>query len=220
MDVLRLLLLALTACGRFGFQTEHVDGVSPDSGANQIPIDAAPGTILPPCIADTYVQGIDTTPNGANIDLQCGRSSGSGNNLYTLFWFDLSAATTPVTTATLRLYQYSSVGTISLNFQVYRITQTWDEATADWDHASSGVTWPIGGAVDPTVYVTMPVQLGSYGYYDWDVTTLVNEWITGTQPNYGLELQYDVQPPTGSVAVFASREHPTVAWRPQLLLAP
>jgi hypothetical protein len=192
-----------------------------DASSPTMPADAAPGTVLPSTLADTYLNGIDATPNGGDPDVRCGRNSGSGSNLWALWWFDLNGLPTqPVTSATLRVYQYESVGTLALGFEIYRVTQAWDEASADWNNASSTTSWPSGGAIATTIYATRTVQLGALGYYDWDITTLVNEWLTGAFPNYGLQMRYVAQPPTGNYAVFASKEHATVAWRPQLLITP
>lgn len=195
-------------------------GTTTDDGVITTPIDAAAGTLLPATAADTYVLGIDTTPNGLDADLKVGRNSGNGNNLYALLQFDLSTITQgTISTVTLRLYQYSSLGIGTMGVEVYRLTQQWDEATASWDEASTGVTWSGGGPVAAQIYAVTSVPLGALGYFDWDVTTLVNEWLAGTT-NQGIELRYETQPAAGTYVMFASRQHATAAWRPQLLVTP
>ncbi|HSD90265.1 MAG TPA: DNRLRE domain-containing protein [Kofleriaceae bacterium] len=195
---------------------------APDAGQiTTIPVDAAPGTLIPTLVADSYLMGTDNSPNGAEVFVNCGRNSGNGANMWGVWRFDLtSLPQQAVSNATLRLYQYSSVGTTTIAYEIYRITQTWDEASVDWTHASTGVTWPGGGAISTNTYATANVVLGTNGYYDWDVTTLANEWLTGAQPNDGLLMAYVSQPPPGSYAFFASNNHATAAWHAQLLITP
>lgn len=195
------------------------DGIVPD--ANTIPIDAAPGTLLPATVADTYLQGTDPSPNGALLEISCGRYSGSGANMFALWRFDLTGVPATISSATLRLYQDGASGTIAMSMEIYRLAAPWDEATADWNNASTGMPWTNpGGAPGTPAYATTTVQLGANGFYDWNVTSLVNEWTSGAQPNYGLEMQYMTQPSPGTYAIFSSRENPNVTQRPQLLITP
>ena len=225
MRALFIVVLA-TACGRIGFAVEGSststnDGATSRDG-NTTAVDAAPGTLLPATSADTYLKSLDSMPNGALQGLLCGRDSGNGNDIWTLLAFDLGAITQPqITTATLRLFQTGGVGTTTLAYQVYRVTEPWDEATADWSNRTATATWmTAGGTVAPTVYAMIDVPPDVFGYYDWNITQLVNQWLEGAFPNYGLELQYAIQPATGNYVLFASKDHPTVAWRPQLLITP
>jgi hypothetical protein len=197
-------------------------GVIPDAGqVTTMPIDAAPGTLLPVLVADSYIQGTDVSPNGGEIDVSVGRYTGSGANMWGLWQFDLTGIPQQaVSKATLRLYQYSAVGAMTLGYEIHSITAAWDEASVDWTHPNTSSSWSPGGPISTNVYATSNVALGTYGYYDWDITTLVNEWLTGVQPNYGLEMKYVSQPPPGTYAMFASKEHTTTAWHAQLLIAP
>lgn len=226
------LVAVASGCGRFGFESQSAssDGSTGDAAASSDGVpgfdartsvpDAPPGTVFAPTSADTCIKGIDATTHGADPESLVGRNANNGVNMWTLLQFDLPVpAGSTVSAATLRLYQTSSLGASVMGIEVYRLTQAWDEASADWSHASTGVTWPGGGAIAPTVYATIEVAPGAYGYYDWDVTALVNEWLAGT-PNFGIELEYATQPPTGNFVAFATREHATAALRPQLLVTP
>lgn len=85
-----------------------------------------------------------------------------------------------INSATLRIYQdgwydyADSVRTISADC----VTSAWHEAVATWNYA-------------PTIGTTVgSVDVGmSEGWYVTDVTALVQEWYTGTTPNYGLLLR-------------------------------
>ncbi len=97
-------------------------------------------------------------------------------------------------------------------------------AERELNDASTGVTWnggaSVGGYYSSNAYATLSVTPGVLGPYEWDVTTLVNEWLTGTSPNFGLEVMHSVSPPTGDYATFASRETTMPVPGPQLLVMP
>jgi hypothetical protein len=82
--------------------------------------------------------------------------------------------------ATLRIYQHGyydlagSVRTISAD----RVTSGWHEAVATWNYA------PTTGETVGSVGVGM-----STGWYEIDVTALVQDWYAGTTPNFGFLLR-------------------------------
>jgi disaggregatase-related protein len=231
------------ACGRYGFTAPSAasdsggsgtgdaardapnggsgSGSGSDGGVVTMPPDAAAGTLLPVPAQDTYIKGIDTTTHGSDAVMYVGRYSGNGTNLCPLEQFDLTGLPASVTKATLRLYQSASVGSSAMNIRVNRVTQAWSEASATWSLASTGVNWTTpGGTIDTTNFAILTITPGALGYYDWDITTLVNGWLAGTYPNYGIELNYQTQPPTGNYIGFATRDATTATQRPQLLVTP
>lgn len=231
--------LILGGCGRSGFQ-EYVDGAPsnpPDDGLigdGSRPIDATGAIKMDAAVdalpaatgsTDTYLRGSSSpTSYGTATELRVGRDTG-GNNDATLVWFDLTGhPAVAVTGAKLRLYQFAASGSGTIVMDANRLTQTWDEATATWFDASQNptVTWTGtgGGAYASTVYTSTSVPLGTFAYYDWDITTMVNEWLLGTYPNDGVELTYQTQPSISTYAQFASREYGTTAFRPQLIITP
>lgn len=205
------------------------DGTTPSDAAgdgsatvsSDAPVDGS-GAAMPTAIADTYLQGFGNGPFGSAMGLDIGRSQSGGNNLFALYQFDLTGYSSPVTSATLVLYQYASAGTSAMTIEVHRVTQTWDEATATWANASTGTAWTSGGGgtYDSVVTAMVSITPGVYQAYTWDITALVNDWIANTVPNDGLELVYAVQPPVGNFVTFASRENTTTAQRPQLVIVP
>ncbi|MCB0567537.1 MAG: choice-of-anchor A family protein, partial [Phaeodactylibacter sp.] len=121
---------------------------------------------------------------------------------YPLVEFDLSGLPTgcTVTSATLRLVRGTSGGGDNFNFQVRRVTSSWEEGNGDCDDSGSnttGATWnqrapgtpwaTAGGDFAGTVYATGNGGDGDATgtVYNLDITTLVNEWLNGT-PNNGL----------------------------------
>ncbi len=232
----------LAACGRWGFSPAPGDGATGDAvttmtgdgsggdggampdgplaDAPTVAPDAPAGTQLPPPNADTYIKGIDNTTHGSDLMTYVGRYSGNGTNMFVLLKFDLTGVTT-CTQATLRLYQYTSVGTTAFVVRTKQLTQAWDEATATWADASTGTAWTSGGGgtVAATTYSSQTITPGAYGFYDFDVTQMVKEWLAGTT-NDGILLDPGTQPPPGNYIGFATRENSTAAWHPQLLITP
>ncbi|HEY66430.1 MAG TPA: DNRLRE domain-containing protein [Caldilineae bacterium] len=113
-----------------------------------------------------------------------------------LFRFDLSRV--PAVTIASAYFQVSLLdpasGAHSVN--LLRVSASWDEETVNWDTqpwaVSTGISALVGGIEDR--------------YYEWDVTDLVQSWLTGGVGNHGLELR----PAAGSFSrSFQSREY---AW--------
>jgi hypothetical protein len=140
----------------------------------------------------------------------------------TVLLFDLSALgkNLMVTNATLKLFAdvnlWPTGNPGGQDMEVYRLTRPWVEAQVTWTHSATNTSWsaPGGdysgttGVADQNPYATnnmtvpdnytnlSPVEL------DWNVTSLVQEWYSGTQPNYGLLLLSH----PGNGLVFHSRE--------------
>ena len=81
--------------------------------------------------------------------------------------------------ATLHLYLTNSCdpgGPRTYTVTVYSATENWSEASVTWDNQPG---W--GNAYDS---VAIPSR--TWGYYAFDVTGLVREWVDGSTPNLGL----------------------------------
>jgi len=87
---------------------------------------------------------------------------------------------------------------------VYRVTAPWEESTVTWNG--------IEGAYDPAPVASFTV-VGA-GKYEVDITVLVQAWIAGVFPNYGIRLSQGDTPYT----CMASGEHSDPALRPMLQL--
>lgn len=112
-----------------------------------------------------------------------------------LFEFDLSAipSATVIDSAVFKLYLSIWSGKKN-NVTSHKITNDWLEGDGD----STGVTWdyrdkngPVlwnnaGGDYDTSTAGTFKVSTS--GWYSMDLTALVQEWIDGTTPNYGIIL--------------------------------
>ena len=115
--------------------------------------------------------------------------------------FDLSSLdpTCTVSSATLTLTKsdYGGGGG-NFDFAARRVTQPWTEGSNSCSGGSSGLSWTqrtssanwstAGGSFSSTAYDT---ATGSDNdptgtQYTLDITALVNEWLNGTHPNYGV----------------------------------
>ena len=112
-----------------------------------------------------------------------------------LLEFDLSTipATTVIDSAVFQMYLYFWCGKND-TAKAYKVTNQWLEG----DGESTGVTWDyrdksvpqawnvVGGDYDTTTVGSFNVK--STGWYSMDLTTLVQEWLDGSSPNYGIIL--------------------------------
>ncbi|MEA3008389.1 MAG: trimeric autotransporter adhesin [Sphingomonadales bacterium] len=168
-----------------------------------------------PAVAATYTlapsQDTDVRENGGGIN-NCGsctalstrqHSTGEHRSLY-----QFSLATIPsgqrVVSATLRLWV---TGAESSTVSLYRVTQTWSEATLTWAN-SAGVAFNA-----TAVGSFVPASTGRY--YDIDVTALVAQWRAGTAANNGILTRLAG---SNTLATFTSREWTIVGQRPQLVV--
>jgi hypothetical protein len=92
---------------------------------------------------------------------------------------------------------------------VHALTQAWTETGASWETYDGSGAWnSAGGAYSPTPAARQTVAGNSS--YSWEMTGLVQNWISGTQPNFGLLLKQDPEQ-TGNQPLhdFSSREGAT-----------
>lgn len=112
-----------------------------------------------------------------------------------------AAAQVTIASATLHIYSDYVSGS-SAEVRVHRVTASWDESTVTWGN--------FGGSFDSSVAASF--ASGS-GWLDVDVTALVQAWVDGTHPNYGLLLEQGSM--TGYTRYFSS-EYSVPAERPKL----
>jgi hypothetical protein len=167
-----------------------------------------PVTITLTPIGDTYVYSSSPASNyGGLVKLYVG-SPGSGSIYHTLVQFNLSAVpgSATVLSANFKAYliQTSSVP-VQYPVEVRRLLGPWAEMLVNWNNepqsASIGKVNPVGQ---------------TSGYYGWDVTGLVQNWVNG-MPNYGLAL-WGYPETTSGWRVFASREYTIPAPQPPYLV--
>jgi hypothetical protein len=97
--------------------------------------------------------------------------------------FDTSSfAPGTVQDATLRLFHDFNFNN-GVSFDIYRVTSPWNEVS---------VTYPTRPTLDAAVYSTLAIaDSNNKVWREWDVTSLVQEWVNGTSTNYGLAILRD-----------------------------
>ena len=153
------------------------------------------------------------------------QSSGASNDRHSLIRFDLAHIPygASITSATLELYQNWAAtpgGAVSVN----RVIRDWVEGTdngspgngATWNKADQTTNWSTsGGDFDIMTVSSTTITAATTGYYDWDLTALVQGWVSGSYPNLGLILTGET---IGTNAVFRSSDHTIEAERPRLTI--
>ncbi|WP_342713640.1 DNRLRE domain-containing protein [Oceanisphaera psychrotolerans] len=207
----------------------HVLGSHPDDRYKLLTsTNADDGTrqsILAPA-GDTFILSVNQTHNmGSDTGLQV-EVENKGHRRAALLRFDLGTlpADAKVHSAKLRLHAHNRVGNQNWNLQVHRIKESWTENGATWLSRDGSQNWSggPGGSYAPTVVASLPVA--GTGWYEFDVTALVQEWLDGVSPNNGVQIIADAPQKNG--LEFSSREAPmhhswllsmasdTLLWRP------
>lgn len=98
--------------------------------------------------------------------------------------FDVISYLPPGTTihqATLKLYMSGYCDTGPSLFQVYRLTESWSELTATWNNQPAFAEGYGSNLI--------PIGSNTFGWYNFNITSLVQGWIDGTYSEYGLILR-------------------------------
>lgn len=100
-----------------------------------------------------------------------------------LLQFDLTGFTTPVASASLEIYHLLNqlgVGP-SAEFGLFQNLAPWVGTIDDWADLPPVASTPVA---------SLTLSDNDVGLFrSWDVTTIVNAWITGSAQNYGLRLE-------------------------------
>jgi hypothetical protein len=135
--------------------------------------------------------------------------------------FDVSSIEADVTVveATLQLY-VAGWGGADITVGAYGITRTVRVCEATWGEAQAGESWGLGGANDgktdrrsaaeSTVTTSGPLK-----WYSFDVSDLVQGWVSGELENNGVLLRAAYS--MGSFR-FASAENGNAGLRPRLII--
>jgi RHS repeat-associated protein len=128
-----------------------------------------------------------------------------------------------VLNARMGLYASYNNTANSKNLGVYRMTRAWQEG-ATWNTKDGTNAWTTpGGEFDSSKVAETQVGT-STGWKNWYVTKLVQDWVDGTSPDYGLMLKdSDPSPVDNEISFYASEDswaggHPCleVRWEPRV----
>ena len=170
-----------------------------------------------------------TTVLSTTTYLDIGRSSSTAREV---MMFDLSSykTTDTISKAALSLYWYYPAGktrTSDTVVEVYRPVE-WDPKYVTWNSRISGTSWSNAGgswydknavSQGTTPYASMTFAAGTVPgnkYYDFDVTQLVQEYVSGKYKNTGFFLKAKTE--SGNYIAFYSSEYSNTAMRPKLTI--
>jgi len=168
---------------------------------------------------DTYMEQYSANSNYAALDsFRVGYKRQSAG----LLAFDLSPVprSASVVSAVLQVYAIGwGGGDISIG--AYAVLRDMVTAEATWNHSNNAELWGLGGCNDTltdrreTAESTVATS-GINKWYSFDVTALVQEWVSGGLDNNGLLL---MQTTTASYRfVFAAAQKGDASIRPKLVV--
>jgi hypothetical protein len=175
-------------------------------------VSVQPGTFY--SVADsTILQGAPDLNVGYTSDMWAGYDDyldPDGKIVRSLVRFDLSGSPpgAHVNNATLRLYLIGSWDYPNRyrTITTYRIGSDWAEMAVTWDNKPSC----------KEAYGSNSVKEYAWGWYDFNVTALVQAWVNGSQPNYGIMVRGPEHSGSDSSwRAFSTREGP---YPPQLVI--
>ncbi len=163
---------------------------------------------------DSYIRTPSTPLNyGASTNLVVDRNGIGIGSQRVLLQFDLSSlpAGASVSNATLTMEAIENGG--SINLDLYRVLEAWTEGASNgssgvvnWNQRTTGTDWSTaGGSYDARAVATL--RSGSVGQHRWNITRLVQDWLSGTATNYGLILGSSDN--GSSTVTYSSREGAT-----------
>ncbi len=149
-------------------------------------------TVTLTAVSDNRIEAGETLNRGGENNVIVGQDNGN-NTEHALVRFDLSSipAGSTITAATLRLNAYKENGNANWNIEVHRVTEAWTETGSNWDTTDGSTAWSGGGggSYDPGIEASLPGTVT--GWYEWDVSALVQAWHGGTHLNHGVALVPD-----------------------------
>ena len=220
-------------------QNSYSAAISPDNGS-PVTVTAtgqlASGVTQTIAFADTRVFAVTPTTVTLQPDATSGKDtylrSDRANNNYGgatdihaeqgfrngLVEFDLSTlpADATITGAILELF-LTNDGSNAVQVDVHRVSRSWVENGATWNRYDGTNNWSTaGGDYDAAAAASTIVPTGNNTWHQWDITTLVSDWLTNTSPNYGLMLR---QIGARDRVQFASSENGTATRHPKLTIS-
>jgi TGF-beta propeptide len=157
---------------------------------------------------DSWVVAGSSTNNATNSSLLVGIDTVASYVHRSFLKFDLSTIPSgaSVSNALLELYQQGQTNTNVRSMHVNEVLSNWDEFT-------------INGTNQPSISSTISGSGNSLingGWVSFYITSLLDSWIKGTKPNYGLVIKASDETNTNTLKYFTSSDSPTIANRPKL----
>lgn len=136
-----------------------------------------------------------------------------------LIRFDLSSIPVGASIAQARIHLHESTTFgITRTIGAYRATRSWTENGVTWNNAQTGTPWtlPGGDAVGTATATATLTWDGVLGWNTWDVTSDVQTFVNGVQPNHGWLFRDTSEDGSTNFWFFHSWQSPSSSLRPYL----
>jgi hypothetical protein len=178
---------------------------------------------------DSDMQSVAPDTNqSAAISLLAGNQSGGARRTVIRFTPKQDISDVSIVSAKLYLKSISTpIGGSSKVIDVHRLLKNWVLANVTWNDYTTSTAWNTGGAEANSDSVsddgihdhkTTPEDsktITDGSWYNFDITSLVQEWVDGTSKEYGLLVQSTAEA-DGIYAWFISSNNSTDGQRPYL----
>jgi hypothetical protein len=212
------IITELRSAGMAGVAPNQVDRRSLEQAPSLAEVEESPADTAAQqtfyAIADaTVLEGYPAVNIGSTTDMWAGYDEyldPDGQIARSLVKFDIASLPPDqvITKATLRVYLVTSwdYPDTSRLIRTYRITSNWSEGNVNWNNKPG-----YGSA-----YGSRSIMHAAWGWYEFDVTELVNAWYVGTYTNHGIMLRGpEVSGEDSSWRGFGTRESD---YTPQLVI--
>ncbi len=167
--------------------------------------------------ADAYLRSKNTGTNyGSTSPLQAGGVSSGTNARRGLYRFELSEIPTNAVVQSAIFSEVTSAinGSFNKALNLHQVTKAWIENTVTWS-----TPWTTGGGDFNATVIAATTVSTSGVTYNWDISSLVQNWITTPVNNLGILQKSDEAGTTSQYASFYTKEYTTtVASRPKLTI--
>jgi hypothetical protein len=168
-------------------------------------------------VTDSYIWSASPSTNyGSNTSIVVKGKSGDLKRAFLKFDYPGIPSDAIIDSANLSLYMTAGPTTEAIS--VYRITKGWTEPGINWSSYDGTGLWTFAGGDGDNAVVASSFLTGAVpAYKNWNIRSVVQGWVSGTYPNYGIGM---IRNPEGfgtTDIVFRSKEAGTNI--PQLYLA-
>jgi RHS repeat-associated protein len=120
-----------------------------------------------------------------------------------------------ISQATMGMYLYSHSTSTAKQVGVYRVTQPWT-SSATWNKYDATHSWTSAGGDSSSTFGAVTSGVGTAtGWVNWFPTQIVQQWVDGSQPNYGV-LVKDAQSSVSNDLNFRSGYYSDTSVRPYM----
>ena len=164
----------------------------------------------------------DNNGNNPNLTVLAYVQQNQTEHLYRSFLQpDLNQIPNNATVNSAILYVYgnptaSHNSTSSVNIKCKEALQPWSESSVTWNNQPS-----LGGSLESKTirYNGNPYDNSDSYWESWNITSLVQQWVKGQKPNYGVSLTTDDSPRLYPTEFFMnSSDHSNSSLRPKLVI--